>query len=155
MTGSPVSCKELFLRKGSHKEPLFRMFPLSLQSTISNQMRPQRLKGAWFSRLLRHPARRRSGSILSPGTHTEFVILCRPITISDFWHELRDFQTDPINYCLICADQPPLYHWRKKISEDFQMPLLLLFAAGSASPLRCMYAMEWNGYGCVTRGAGA
>jgi len=49
-----------------------RMFPLSLQSIISNQMRPRRLRGAWFSRLLRHPARRRSGFILSPGTHTGF-----------------------------------------------------------------------------------
>jgi len=46
------------------------MFPLSLQSIISSQMRPQRLRGAWSSRLLRHPARRRSGSILSPGIHT-------------------------------------------------------------------------------------
>jgi len=44
------------------------MFPLLLQTIISNQMRPQRLRGAWFSRLLRHPARRQSGSILSPGT---------------------------------------------------------------------------------------
>jgi len=59
-----------FLRKGSHKGPLFRVFPLSLQSIISNQMRPRRSRGAWFSRLLRHPARRLSGSILSPGTHT-------------------------------------------------------------------------------------
>jgi len=59
-----------FLRKGSHQGPLFRMFPLSLQSIISNQMRPRRLRGALFSRLLRHPARRRSGSILSPGMHT-------------------------------------------------------------------------------------
>jgi len=59
-----------FLRKGSHEGPLFRMFPLSLQSIISNQMRPRRLRGAWFSRLLWHPARRRSGSILNPGTHT-------------------------------------------------------------------------------------
>jgi len=58
-----------FLRKGSHKRPLFRMFFLSIQSIISNQMRPRRLIGAWFSRLLRHPARRRSGSIRSPGTH--------------------------------------------------------------------------------------
>jgi len=40
------------------------------QTVISNQMRPRRLRGAWFSRLLRHPARRRSGSILSPRTHT-------------------------------------------------------------------------------------
>jgi len=47
------------------------MFPLLLQTVTSNQMRPRRLRGAWFSRLLRHPARRRSGSILSPGTHTE------------------------------------------------------------------------------------
>jgi len=35
-------------------------------------MRPWRLRGAWFSRLLRHLARRRSGSILSPGTHTGY-----------------------------------------------------------------------------------
>jgi len=46
------------------------MFPLLLQTIISNQMRPRRLRGAWFSRLLRHPARRRSWSILTPGTHT-------------------------------------------------------------------------------------
>jgi len=59
-----------FLLKGSHKGPLFRMFPLSLQSIISNQMRPRRLRVAWFSRLLRHSARRLSGSILSSGTHT-------------------------------------------------------------------------------------
>jgi len=59
-----------FLQKGSHEEPLFRMFPLSLQSIISNQVRPRRLKGAWFSRLLRHLASKQSGSILSPGTHT-------------------------------------------------------------------------------------
>jgi len=30
------------------------MFPLLLQSIISNQMRPRRLRGAWFSRFLRH-----------------------------------------------------------------------------------------------------
>jgi len=42
------------------------VFPLLLQTIINNQMRPRRLRGAWFSRLLRHPARRRSGSILSP-----------------------------------------------------------------------------------------
>jgi len=53
-----------FLRKGSHDGPLFQMFSLSLQSIISNHMRPWRLKGAWFSRLLRHPARRRRGSML-------------------------------------------------------------------------------------------
>jgi len=69
MTGSPVSCKEL---SSCGRVPLFWMFPLSLQSIISNQMRPRRLRGAWFSRLLRHPARRRSGSILSPGTHTGY-----------------------------------------------------------------------------------
>jgi len=59
-----------FLQKGSHKGPLFWIFPLSLQSIISNQMRPQRLRGAWLSRLLWHPSRRRSGSILSPRTHS-------------------------------------------------------------------------------------
>jgi len=63
-----------FVRKGSHEGPLFRMFPLSLQSIISNQMRPRRLRGAWFSHLLRHPARRRSGSILSPGAHTGYAL---------------------------------------------------------------------------------
>jgi len=71
LTGLPVSCKELSsCGRVSHKQPLFRMFPLSLQSIIGNQMRPRRLRGAWFSRLLRHAARRRSGSILSSGTHT-------------------------------------------------------------------------------------
>jgi len=55
------------------------MFPLSLQPIISNPMRPRRLRGVWFSRLLRHPAMRWSGSILSPGTHTGFssASLCR------------------------------------------------------------------------------
>jgi len=74
-----------FLRKGSHKGPLFRMFPLSLQSIISNQMRPRRLRGAWFSRLLRHPARRWSGSILSRTTHTGSVpmsVLCLNLQMS-------------------------------------------------------------------------
>jgi len=73
-----------FLLKGSHKGPLFRIFPFSLQSIISNQLRPWRLRGAWFSCLLRHPARRLSGSIPSPGTHTgcftcllwTFLLLC-------------------------------------------------------------------------------
>jgi len=59
-----------------HKGPLFRMFPLSLQSIISNQMWPRRLRGAWFGRLLRHPARRWSGSILSPGTHSGLPATC-------------------------------------------------------------------------------
>jgi len=40
------------------------MFPLLLQPIISNQMRLRGLRGAWFSHLLRHPARRRSGSNL-------------------------------------------------------------------------------------------
>jgi len=38
-------------------------------------MRPRRLRCAWFSRLLRHPARRRSGSIKSPRTHTGYDIV--------------------------------------------------------------------------------
>jgi len=59
-------------------------FPLSLQSIISNQTRPRRLRGAWFSRLLRHPARRRSGSILSPGTHTG-----KQNDVSNFIRKLR------------------------------------------------------------------
>jgi len=59
-----------FLRKGSHEWPLFRMFPLSLHSIISNQMWPRRLRGAWFSHLLWHLARRQSSSVLSPGTNT-------------------------------------------------------------------------------------
>jgi len=70
-----------YSRKGSHKGPLFWMFPLSLQSIISNQMRPRRLRVTWFSRLLRHLARRRSGSILSLGTHTGsfLMTLCRSV----------------------------------------------------------------------------
>jgi len=46
------------------------MFPISPQSIISNKMKPRRLRGAWFSCLLRHPARIRCGSIQSPETHT-------------------------------------------------------------------------------------
>jgi len=42
------------------------MFPFLLQSIISNQMRKRRLRGAWFSRLLRHPTRRWSGSNQAP-----------------------------------------------------------------------------------------
>jgi len=33
-------------------------------------MRPRRSRNAWFRHLLWHPASRRSGSILSPGTHS-------------------------------------------------------------------------------------
>jgi len=73
-----------FLQKGSHEGPLFRMFPLSLQSIISNQMRPRRLRGAWLSHLLRHPATRRSGSILSPGpTRGVAILSALPMIISD------------------------------------------------------------------------
>jgi len=94
-----------FLRKGSHKGPLFQMFPLPLQSIISNQMRPRRLWGAWFSRLLRHPARRRSVSILSPestrgqcsryynslaSTHllpTDITIICMSLQTFNMQHQ--------------------------------------------------------------------
>jgi len=64
------AAKSWVLVKGFSRGPLFCMFSLSLQSIISNQMRPRRLRGAWFSRLLWHSARRRSGSVLNPGTHT-------------------------------------------------------------------------------------
>jgi len=70
-----------FLWKGSHEGSLFQMFPLSLQSIISNQMRAHSLRGAWFSRFLRHPARRWSGSILSPGTHTGNVCVVTNIHV--------------------------------------------------------------------------
>jgi len=73
-----------FLWKGSHKGPLFRMFTLSLESIISNQMRPRRLRGAWFSRLLRYPARRWSGSILSPGTHTDLNTQSTSLDVDSF-----------------------------------------------------------------------
>jgi len=72
----PISCLEHRATRALHcaivTKAAVLMFPLLLQSVISNQMRPRRLRGAWFSRLLRHPARRRSGSILSPGTHTGY-----------------------------------------------------------------------------------
>jgi len=42
-------------------------------SFTTYQMRPRRLTGAWFSRLLRHPARRWSVSILSHGTYTGYM----------------------------------------------------------------------------------
>jgi len=73
-SAGPISCLEHRATRVLHCAIVTRadvlMFPLLLQTTISNQMRPRRLRGAWFSRLLRHPERRRSGSILSPGTPT-------------------------------------------------------------------------------------
>jgi len=73
-SAGPISCLEHRATRVLHCTIVTRatvlMFPLLLQTIISNQMRPRRLRGAWFSRLLRHPARRRTGSILSPGTHT-------------------------------------------------------------------------------------
>jgi len=67
----PISCLEHRATRVLHCAIVTRaavlMFPLLLQTFTSNQMMPRRLRGAWFSRLLRHPARRRSGSILSPG----------------------------------------------------------------------------------------
>jgi len=79
-SAGPISCLEHSTTRLLHCTVVTRaavlMFPLSLQSIISNQMRLRRLRGAWFSRFLRHPARRRSGSILSPGTQTGYC--CRP-----------------------------------------------------------------------------
>jgi len=73
-SAGPISCLEHRATRVLHCAIVTRaavlMFSLLLWSIISNQMRPRRLRVAWFSRLLRHPARRRSGSILSPGTHT-------------------------------------------------------------------------------------
>jgi len=73
-SAGPISCLEHRATRVLHCAIVTRaavlMFPLLLQNVISVQMRLRRLRGAWFSRLLRHPARRRSGSILSPGTHT-------------------------------------------------------------------------------------
>jgi len=46
-------------------------------------VRPRRLRGAWFSRLLRHPARRWSGSLLSPGTHTACIITISQASTDD------------------------------------------------------------------------
>jgi len=65
-SAGPISCLEHRATRVLHCAIVTRaavlMFALLPQSIISNQMRPRRLKGAWFSRLLRHPARRRSGS---------------------------------------------------------------------------------------------
>jgi len=73
-SAGPISCLEHRATRVLHcaivNGAVVLMFPLLLQTIISNQMRPRRLRGAWFSRLLRHPDRRQSGSILSPGTHT-------------------------------------------------------------------------------------
>jgi len=73
-SAGPISCLEHNTTRVLHctivNTAAVLMLALSLQSIISNQMRPRRLRGVWFNRLLRHPARRPSGSILSPGTHT-------------------------------------------------------------------------------------
>jgi len=76
----------VFLTRGFTAEefPLgapFPNVPFFTPVYISNQMRPRRLRVAWFSRLLRHQARRWSVSILSSRTHTElqdlFSKLCK------------------------------------------------------------------------------
>jgi len=45
-------------------------------------MRPQRSKGAWFSHLLRHPARRWIVSIPSRGTHTRTMTMIKRDNLS-------------------------------------------------------------------------
>jgi len=59
-SAGPISCLEHRATKVLHCAIVTRaavlMLPLLLQTIISNQMRPRRLRGAWFSRLLRHPA---------------------------------------------------------------------------------------------------
>jgi len=85
--------------------PLFRMFPLSLQSIISNQTRPWRLRGAWFSHLLQHPARRWSGSILSPRTHTGLLsafTLFTLFTMTPLWHCNKVLLYRVRNYGFVC-----------------------------------------------------
>jgi len=76
-SAGPISCLEHRATRVLHCDIVTRaavlMFPLLLQTILSNQMRLRRLRCAWFSRRLRHPARRRSGSILSPGTHTGLI----------------------------------------------------------------------------------
>jgi len=71
-SAGPISCLEHCATRVLHCAIVTRaavlMFPLLLHTIISNQMRPQRLRGAWFSRLLRHPARRLS-VILSWNPH--------------------------------------------------------------------------------------
>jgi len=82
-SAGPISCLEHHTTRVLHCAIVTRaavsMFPLLLQSIVRNQMRPQRLRGAWFSRFLRHPARRWSGSVLIPRTNTGAVktgIIC-------------------------------------------------------------------------------
>jgi len=71
-TAGPISCLEHCATRVLYSIIVTRAavltFPLVLQSITSNQMRPRMLRGAWFSRLLLHPARRWSRFILSPGT---------------------------------------------------------------------------------------
>jgi len=76
VTGLPVSCKEL-----SSCERVRTSGPSSecslFHSSPSSEIKWGHggFRGAWFSRLVWHPARRRSGSILSPGTHTGLVVV--------------------------------------------------------------------------------
>jgi len=87
-SAGPISCLEHRATRVLHCAIVTRaavlMFPLLLQTIISNQMRRQRLRGAWFSRLLRHPARRQSGSILSPGTHDWELLITKAVTVPLF-----------------------------------------------------------------------
>jgi len=76
-SAGPINCLEHCATRVLHfaivTTAAVLMFPLLLQTIISNQMRLRRMRGAWFSRLLRNPARRRIRSILSPGTHTGYT----------------------------------------------------------------------------------
>ena len=44
----------------------------------NNEKKPKSTTKPWFSRLLRHPARKRSGSILGHKTHTHIHLLAFP-----------------------------------------------------------------------------
>jgi len=69
-SAGPISCAEHRATRVLHCTIVTReavlIYPLLLQTIISNQMRPRSLRGAWFSRILRHPASRRNSKPRNP-----------------------------------------------------------------------------------------
>jgi len=73
-SAGPISCLEHRATRVLHCAIVTRaavlMFPLLLQTVVHNRIRPCTEQGAWFSFLVRHQARKQSGSILNSRTHT-------------------------------------------------------------------------------------
>jgi len=82
------------------------MFALLSQSIFSNHMRPRRLKGAWFSHLLRHPAKRWSAS--KPPEPTN----------------LKEFSVSYRCSAVWCTE--PVWWWRRHLTVVYLVNMFLL-----------------------------